>query len=117
MNNKTSPVLKRLTVAILFAVMSLSLIACGASGGNSVPAVADKETVTIKSLSLVPMTYEEVLKACNLLLVGTCEKVISSEPAEGYTAYSFTVNEVLGGNYEENEITFSIPIAEISFTE
>ena len=115
MNNKTSLVLKRLTVAILFAIMSLSLIACGASGGNSVSAVADKETVTIKSLSLVPMTYEEVLKACNLLLVGTCEKVISSEPAEGYTAYSFTVNEVLGGNYEENEITFSIPIAKISF--
>ncbi len=77
----------------------------------------EKETVPSNTDAVVPFlltshtnaSYSDILKSCNLLLKGTCERITTSEPEIGYTSYTFSAVEVLGGSYGVDTFTLILP--------
>ena len=65
--------------------------------------------VAHSEVDLLDLSYEEILQQCDLLLVGTCTKVSPSWPKKGYTGYTFSVDRIVGGQYEATEITLARP--------
>ena len=65
--------------------------------------------VAHSEVDLLDLSYEEILQQCDLLLVGTCTKVSPSWPKKGYTGYTFSVDRIVGGQYEAAEITLARP--------
>ena len=45
------------------------------------------------------LSFEELVKDCDLLFVGTCTKVTPYEPSERAVSFTFSVDNVLGGQY------------------
>ena len=82
------------------------------TGPFSAPGGSAHETsayVTLSEGVLLDLSYEEILQQCDLLLVGTCTKVTPSWPKKGYTGYTFSVDRIVGGQYEAAEITLARP--------
>ena len=65
--------------------------------------------ITHIEVDLLDLSYEEILQQCDLLLVGTCTKVTPSWPKKGYTGYTFSIDRIVGGQYEATEITLARP--------
>ena len=97
--------MKKKTIQLIVAITVLGFVFSACAANKEV----DYGTAAQVSLQFNPMPLDQYIQTYDFLVIALCDEVTPKSPWEGYTEYSFSTIQVLGGDFGEEHFKSFIP--------
>ena len=94
------PLLGILAASLLLAIGTAAFVMITSAGNKTKTAAPSGSDYSSVGALYFPLSFEELVKGCDLLFVGTCTKAEPYVPSERAISFTFSVDKVLGGSYD-----------------